>query len=455
MNKYVFREYDVRGVVERDFKPNFVYKLGKAYGTFLRENNSKIVSLSGDIRHSTEELKKNLIKGFLDVGVDVYDMGTLPTPVNYFSLYTTKIPNSIQITGSHNPKEYNGFKISYNKKPFFGENIQYLYQIINKEKYFNANNLGKKYSINILNEYISFVKQNIKIEKKLKCIIDCGNSVGGLVAPSLFKSFGLDVKELFCDIDGDFPNHHPDPTVDDNLIDIISEIKKGDYDVGIAYDGDADRIVAIDNKGNIVRSDILMAIFVSQLVKENDSIIYDVKCSKALEMTIIENKGIPIMWKTGHSLIKSKMIQSKSKFGGEMSGHIFFADKYFGFDDGVYVSLRLIELLSQTGKSLSELVENIPKFVSSPEIRIDCDNDDIKFKVVDKVKNFFIKNKYECNLIDGVRIEFEYGWGLLRASNTQPVIVCRFEADNNKNLNKIKNLIVTTINSFGDIKVEL
>ena len=455
MNKHVFREYDIRGIVEKDFKPNFVYKLGKAYGTYLRENDSELVSVSGDIRHSTEKLKKNLIKGLLDVGVDVYDMGTLPTPVNYFSLYTTKISNSIQITGSHNPKEYNGFKISYNKKPFFGKDILYLYQIINQEKYFNSENIGKEYKIDILSEYIDFVKKNIKIDRKLKCIIDCGNSVGGLIAPSLFKSFGLDVKELFCDIDGDFPNHHPDPTVDDNLSDIITEIKKGDYDLGIAYDGDADRIVAIDNKGNIIRSDILMAIFVSQLVNPNDSIIYDVKCSKALEMTIVDNKGIPVMWKTGHSLIKSKMIESKSKFGGEMSGHIFFADKYFGFDDGVYVSLRLIELLSQSDKSLSQLVENIPKFVSSPEIRIDCDNDDIKFKIVDKVKTFFIEKKYKCNLIDGVRIEFDYGWGLLRASNTQPVIVCRFEADNNKNLNKIKDLIVTTINSFGDIYIEL
>ncbi len=448
MNKNVFREYDIRGVVERDFSDFFVFDLGRAFGTFLKDNNHNNISVSGDIRHSTKKLKNILIEGLIEVGINVYDMGTLPTPVNYFSLYNTDIVNSIQITGSHNPKEYNGFKISFDKKPFFGKQITKLYDIIIQKSFFNSIEKGKIFFIDVLDDYVNVIKNDINIVNDISCVMDCGNSVGGIVAPSLFKQLGITTKEMFCDIDPNFPNHHPDPTIDDNLESLINEIKRKPYNLGIAYDGDADRVVAIDENGNIIRADILMTIFLSEIITEGDTIIYDVKCSRILEYIIKKYKGVPLMYKTGHSLIKNKMIETSSKFGGEMSGHIFFADRYFGYDDGIYVSLRLIELLSKKTEPISELLSELPIYVSTPEIRIDCEDDRQKFDIVKNVKEYFI-NKYECNLIDGIRIEFPYGWGLIRNSNTQPVIVCRFEADNQENLEKIQNLIFQKIRYFG------
>ena len=273
-------------------------------------------------------------------------MGVLPTPVNYFSLYHTDIKNSIQVTGSHNPKEYNGFKISFNKKPFFGRDIQKLKNIIESNSYSKISNKGKYAKIDVLDDYINMIKSNISIKSDINCIMDCGNSVGGLVAPQIFKELGIGVEELYCDINPNFPNHHPDPTVDKNLKDIIDKIKIGKYDLGIAYDGDADRVVAIDEKANIIRPDILMCIFLPYVVSKGETVVYDVKCSKSLEMMIKNNGSVPEMYKTGHSLIKNKMLDTKSKFGGEMSGHIFFKERWFGFDDGVYAGARLLELLS-------------------------------------------------------------------------------------------------------------
>ena len=453
MNEDIFREYDIRGIVEKDFPDDVVSNIGRAYGTILKENNQNNISISGDIRFTTNKLKESLISGLLDVGINVYDMGVLPTPVNYFSLYHTDIKNSIQVTGSHNPKEYNGFKISFNKKPFFGRDIQKLKNIIKNNSYSKLSIKGKYAKIDVLDDYINMIKSNISIKSDINCIMDCGNSVGGLVAPQIFKELGIGVEELYCDINPNFPNHHPDPTVDKNLKDIIAKIKIGKYDLGIAYDGDADRVVAIDEKANIIRPDILMCIFLPYVVSKGETVVYDVKCSKSLEMMIKNNGSIPEMYKTGHSLIKNKMLDTKSKFGGEMSGHIFFADRYYGYDDGIYVSLRLIELLSRSKESLSEHLLNIPTFISTPEIRLDCENDQIKFEIVENVISYF-KKRFQCNLIDGVRIEFESGWGLIRSSNTQPVIVCRFEADNQDNLNKIKKLVFDKIQEYGDIKIE-
>ena len=453
MNKDIFREYDIRGIVERDFPDDVVSNIGRAYGTILKENNQNNISVSGDIRFTTNKLKESLISGLLDVGINVYDMGVLPTPVNYFSLYHTDIKNSIQVTGSHNPKEYNGFKISFNKKPFFGRDIQKLKNIIESNSYAKLSIKGKYAKIDVLDDYINMIKSNISIKSDINCIMDCGNSVGGLVAPQIFKELGIGVEELYCDINPNFPNHHPDPTVDKNLEDIINKMKIGKYDLGIAYDGDADRVVAIDEKANIIRADILMCIFLPYVVSKGETVVYDVKCSRSLEMMIKNNGSIPEMYKTGHSLIKNKMLDTKSKFGGEMSGHIFFADRYYGYDDGIYVSLRLIELLSRSKESLSEHLLNIPTFISTPEIRLDCENDQIKFEIVENVISYF-KKRFQCNLIDGVRIEFEYGWGLIRSSNTQPVIVCRFEADNQDNLNEIKKLVFDKIQEYGDIKIE-
>ena len=451
MNNSIFREYDIRGIVDTDFTNDIVIDLGRAFGTFLMNNNHSNISVSGDIRYSTNNLKKCLVEGLLSTGINVYDMGVLPTPINYFSLYHTDIPNSIQITGSHNPKEYNGFKLSFNKKPFFGKDILALKKIILNKLFFKSLVKGKYNRLDVLEDYFKMIKNNISLNREINCVIDCGNSVGGLVVPKLYKELGINVKELFCDINPDFPNHHPDPTVDSNLDEIRDEVN-GNYNLGLAFDGDVDRVVAIDDKSNIIRPDILMAIFVRNLIKKNDTVVYDVKCSRSLEEIINQQSAKPLMYKTGHSLIKNKMIETKSKFGGEMSGHIFFADRYYGYDDGIYVGLRLIELLANSTMDLSQFLEDITIYPSTPEIRIDCKDDKQKFEIVSELISYFSKN-YNCNLIDGVRVEFDYGWGLIRASNTQPVIVFRCEADTEEKLIEIKSLIIEQINIIGGFSI--
>ena len=454
MNENIFREYDIRGIVEDDFNDDLVISIGHAFGTVLHKNKFNIVSISGDVRLTTGNLKKHLVDGLIKSGINVIDMGVLPTPVNYFSLFNTDAVCSIQVTGSHNPSEYNGFKLSLNKKPFYGSDIQNLKEIIKKENFYTSDRVGKYLKIDILDTYVHYILNNIIIDKKIKVAMDCGNAVGCVVAPKIFKDLGIELVELYCDVNPDFPNQHPDPTVDENLVDLCEIVKKENCDFGIAYDGDADRIVAVDEKGQIVRSDILMSIFVNEIINENETVVYDVKCSKALKETILDRKGLPVMSKTGHSHIKNKIIETKSKLGGEMSGHIFFADKYFGFDDGIYVSLRLSELVSKSGKKLSELVSKIPKYHSTPEIRIDCENDDEKIYISNQTIEYF-KSKYDCDTTDGVRIEFEGGWGLVRSSNTQPVIVCRFEAENQNLLNDIKSKVLSKINEFGKINVKI
>ena len=448
MNKNIFREYDIRGIADTDLTNDTVYLIGKAFGSYLYKNNHNSLSISGDVRKTTARIKKSFIEGALSQGINVCDIGTLPTPVNYFSLYNTDIVNSVQITGSHNPSDYNGLKISFNKKPFYGRNIRNLLKIIEKKDFISNINLGELSNADILNDYKNFMYENISIDKKLKVVMDCGNAVGGIIAPEIYKNFNIELKELFCDVNPDFPNHHPDPTVDSNLKDIINVMKTGTYDVGIAFDGDADRIVAVANNGEIIRADILLAFFLKFVVKKGDSVVYDVKCSKSLEDVINEIEAEPIMWKTGHSLIKDKMINSKSKIGGEMSGHLFFSDKYFGFDDGIYVGLRLLEILSNTNYCLSDIISSIPKYCSTPEIRIDCKDDDEKILVSLKMINYF-KNKYDCCEIDGVRINYSNGWALIRSSNTQPVIVFRFEADNETNLKKIKNEVLDKAKEYN------
>lgn len=448
MNNDIFREYDIRGIANIDLDNDTVYLIGKAFGKYLITNKHKSLSISGDVRKTTDRIKKSFIKGALSQGVDVCDLGILPTPVNYFSLYKTHIVNSVQVTGSHNPSEYNGLKISFNKKPFYGKDIKLLQRIIEKNDFISNAKSGELFNNDILNDYKQFMFDHIKIDKKLKVVMDCGNAVGGIIAPEIYKKFNIELKELYCDVNPDFPNHHPDPTVDSNLKDMIDVIKYGSYDVGIAFDGDADRIVAVSNKGEIIRADILLAFFLEFVVKKDDTVVYDVKCSKSLEDIIERLEAKPIMWKTGHSLIKNKMIESKSKIGGEMSGHIFFSDNYFGFDDGIYVGLRLLEILSKSSLSLSEMVSAIPKYFSTPEIRVDCKNDVEKNIVSLELINYF-KSKYDCCEIDGVRINYPCGWALIRSSNTQPVIVFRFEADTKSNLNKIKDEIFNKAKEYN------
>ena len=449
LNQSMFREYDIRGVVELDFPNDVVENLGKAFGTYISRQKGNVISVSGDIRETSPILKTNFINGILSTGVSVIDTGMLPTPVNYYSMYHLNTDAAVQITGSHNPNEFNGFKFSCMNESFYGEKIQLLKNMILNKDFLTGDGTLKKQDI--INDYIEMLCSKITIKKKLKVIIDSGNACACITVPQTLKKLGVEVEELYCNVDSSFPNHHPDPTVDSNLKDIISIIKEKDFDLGMAFDGDADRIVVIDENGEIIRSDNLLCLFLPEVVKStNKKIIFDVKCSEALERMIVKNGGEPLMWKTGHSLIKDKMKTENAKFAGEMSGHIFFADDYYGYDDALYVGLRLLQILSNTNNTLSQLTSEIPKYYSTPEMRIDCKNDDEKFNITKKAVQYFTKN-YDCITIDGVRIKFKNGWGLVRSSNTQPVIVCRFEATSQSELAQMKDLVLTKLSEFGEI----
>ena len=450
INPYIFREYDIRGNVAEDFPEHVVIKLGKAFGTFVKRAGGGEVAISGDIRLTTPTLIEQFKTGILSTGVDVINIGILPTPVNYFSMFQLGVFSAVQITGSHNPPEFNGFKLSMNKKPVYGKDIQALHHLIDKMDFEKGNGTEARYKL--LDVYNEMIRKKITLQRSLKVVMDCGNAAGAINGPRLIESLGVELTELYCEPDGTFPNHHPDPTVKDNLIDLISLMKTGEYDVGIAFDGDADRIGVVDDKGEILWADELMSIFLPDIIKEGEDILFDVKCSQALEEMIRRLGGNPIMWKTGHSLIKQKMSELDCKFGGEMSGHIFFADDYFGYDDALYVAARLLELLSKTDKKLSELRSVIPVYYSTPEMRMEAKNDEDKFIITKKAVEYFTSN-FECITVDGVRIKFDDGWGLVRSSNTQPVIVCRFEANSIERRDEIMEIVLNKLREFGDLRL--
>ena len=452
INKYIFREYDIRGKVSDDFPPEVVENLGKAFGTFISRSGGQEIALSGDVRLTTPSLIESFKTGVLSTGVDVINIGILPTPANYFSMFKLDVAGAVQITGSHNPPEFNGFKMSRNKKSVFGDSIQDLRSIIEKEDYETGE--GDEAPYKILNDYRKMIFEKISIERPLRVVMDCGNAAAAICAPDIFKKFDIELTELYCDVDGTFPNHHPDPTVKENLIDLIKLMKTGNYDVGIAFDGDADRVGVVDETGEVIWADQLMALFLPELVNPGDEILYDVKCSKALEEEIIKYQGEPVMWKTGHSLVKQKMVELNCKFGGEMSGHIFFADDYYGYDDAIYVAARLLQTLSRSKKTLSELRSELPKYFSTPEIRLEANSEEEKFMISKKAVDYFTAN-FDCSTVDGVRINFEDGWGLVRASNTQPVIVCRFEATSEERMQQIKKLITDKLNEMGELKFDV
>ena len=450
VNPFVFREYDIRGVVKDDFPPEFVNALGKAFGTHVKRIGVKEISLSGDVRLTTPRIKKEFKEGVLDTGVDVIDIGILPTPANYFSMWKLEVGASVQITGSHNPADMNGFKMSIDKAAVFGGQIQQLKLLIQNDDFEVGTGTEVKYQL--IDEYIEMIQKKIRLERSMKIAIDCGNAAACLAAPQVFSGLDTKVTELFCDVDGQFPNHHPDPTIIENVSTLITTLEQGDFEAGIAYDGDGDRIGLIDETGRIIFPDQIMALMLPEMIKKDDEILFDIKCSQALEDEIIRLGGRPIIWKTGHSLIKQKMKEIGCKFGGEMSGHIFFADDYFGYDDAIYVSARVIQMLSRQERKLSDLVSELPQYHSTPEIRLNCSNDQEKFKINEKAKIFF-KENYDCIDIDGVRVKFSDGWGLVRASNTQPVIVCRFESKSEERTKEIQELMFTKIKDFGDIEI--
>lgn len=452
MNPYIFREYDIRGIVAEDFPEDVVVMLGKAFGTYVREKGGKTLSLSGDVRLSTPMLKKAFAKGLLSTGIDVIDVGIVPTPVNYYSMFTLNVDGAVQITGSHNPSNMNGIKLSYDQKAVYGKDIQYLKSLIESNKF--AKGKGQFSEKEILEEYKQMVISKIKLERPVRIVMDSGNATACLAAPEIYKAIGCEVTELFSDVDGSFPNHHPDPTVAKNLVDMIAEVKKGGYDFGIAFDGDADRVGIVDNNGEIIWADYIIILMLDEIFEKypGTGVVFDVKCSQALEERIIEKGGRPIMWKTGHSLIKQKMKEEGLPFSGEMSGHIFIKDDYFGFDDAMYVGARFAQMVSRSKETLAERMAKLPKYFSTPEMRLECENDEIKFEISRKASEYF-KANYNCIDVDGVRIKFGDGWGLVRSSNTQPVIVTRFEAKTEARLNEIKDLVLTKLQEFGKLKI--
>jgi len=440
VNPYIFREYDIRGVADRDFPDEITYTLGKTFGTYFRQKNCSRIVLGRDCRLSSPRLHQSLSQGILDTGCDIIDLNIIPTPLLYFSLFNLKVDGGIMITGSHNPPDNNGFKICLGKTTIFGEEIQKLKALMEKGKFTQGK--GTLIPQDIKEQYLKTVPGFLNIGKiKRKVVIDSGNGTAGIIAGPLYRSLGFEVIELFSEMDGHFPNHHPDPTVPENLSFLITEVINQKADLGIAFDGDADRIGIINEQGKIIWGDQLMIIFSRAILQEipGATFVAEVKCSQNLFDDIHRHGGKAIMWKVGHSLIKAKLKEEKAQLAGEMSGHIFFAHRYYGYDDALYAGARLLEILSNTEKNLSELLSDVPPTVVTPEIRTECP-DEIKFLVVKNLVERF-KDKYPVIEVDGARILFDSGWGLVRASNTQPVLVLRFEATDEKNLAHIKSLV--------------
>jgi len=444
INPKIFREYDIRGIVDKDLNLMVAETLGKAIGTYFRQNKKREVAVGRDCRPSSPPYSEALSRGLLSTGCDVVDLGIIPTPLLYFSIYYKKKESGVMITGSHNPPEHNGFKIMRGEETLFGEAIQEIYAIIKSNKFIEEKE-GQKSSYNIIPEYQNYLLKNLKLKKKIKVVIDAGNGTAGVVAVPIFRKLGCEVIDLYCEMDGTFPHHHPDPTIPEAMKDLIKKVRETKADLGIAYDGDGDRIGVVDDEGRLIFGDQLMIIFSRDVLPRNPGapIISDVKASKLLFEEIEKLGGRPIMWKTGHSLIKKKMKEEKALIAGEMSGHIFFADRFFGFDDAIYSSARLLEILSRSGEKLSQMLSDLPITFRTPEIRVYA-SDEVKFKIVEEVKRELSK-KYPIIDIDGVRAIYPKGWGLVRASNTQAILVLRFEAETEEDLEAIRKDVGKTI----------
>jgi phosphomannomutase/phosphoglucomutase len=439
----IFRQYDIRGVWGKDLDAEAIDAIGKAFAVYLRENagTDKItVTIGRDARLSSPVILGLLCEALNFSGVDVIDIGMCPTPLQYFSLFTLPVHGGIMITGSHNPPEFNGLKLSSGRETLYGEKIQDIRKLT--EKGASVKGTGGVKSHDIISDYRNYLKGRFGRFDGIKVVTDSGNGTAGLVAPGLIREFGADVVELYSEPDGTFPNHHPDPVVIENLKDLIKKVGETGAHLGIGYDGDSDRIGVVDENGDIVWGDRLLIIFSRDILKDNPgaSVIGEVKCSQTLYDDVKSRGGNPIMWKTGHSLIKKKMKETGALLAGEMSGHIFFADRYFGYDDAIYASLRLLEILAEKGSpySVKKLLEGVSGMVSTPEIRFETP-DEVKFKIVEKAKTAF--KDYPVIDIDGVRVNFPDGWGLIRASNTQPALVMRFEAKDEQSLKRIREFV--------------
>ena len=447
MNPEIFREYDIRGIAGVDLTNDDVILIGKAIGTYLIRNGCYTTSVGRDCRETSEVYSKKLIEGILSTSCDVIDIGVCSSPVLYYSIHYLNTMGGVMVTASHNPAEYNGFKICKKTESIYGDDLLAIYNIISNNDFIEGEE-GVFSIIDVNEAYIDFIYTKIDVTKPLRVGVDAGNGVAGPIILPILKKLGCEIHELYCDMDGTFPNHPADPTVEKNMSDLMALVKKENLDIGIGFDGDGDRIGVVDENGCLLYGDQLMIIFSREILsrKPGATFISEVKCSKTMYDDIEKHGGRAIMWKTGHSLIKKKMKDEEAELAGEMSGHIFFADRYLGFDDAAYAACRLLQILSQTGKKVSDLLSDIPKTFSTPEIRVDCP-DNKKFDIVKQVTAYF-KERYDVIDIDGVRVLFDDGWGLVRASNTQPALVLRFEAMSEIRLTEIKNLIESNLNRY-------
>ena len=439
LKQSIFREYDIRGIADQELLDEDVELLGKSLATYLIRHSGYSICLGRDCRLSGSRIHNALLKGLMGAGAHVLDIGVVPTPVLYYSAVHFKADGAVMITGSHNPPEYNGLKTVCGSGTLHGSHIQQIYKMIQEADF--EQGAGTVKEVDAVTPYVEEVAAQFHFDRKVNVVLDAGNGTAGPVAHRLMKKLNVNVTELFYEMDGHFPNHHPDPTVIENLEHLQAAVKEQKAELGIAFDGDSDRVGAVDEHGGVVYGDMLMLVFGREILtrKPGATFIGEVKCSQIMYDKLKEYGGNPIMFKTGHSLIKAKMKEAHAELAGEMSGHMFFADRYYGYDDALYAACRLLEIVSKSGKPLSHQLKDVPKLVSTPELRVDCP-DDKKFPVVEKVAAM-VRKTYSVVDVDGVRVPFEEGWGLVRASNTQPVLVMRFEATSDALLAKYRSYL--------------
>ncbi len=450
LSRAVFREYDIRGIAGKDLTAELATAVAGAYAAFLSEKGVKgAVAVGRDNRPSGEWLHDALVAGLVAAGIDIVDLGVIPTPLAYWAQHNLDIVGRIQITGSHNPPEYNGFKLGLGTTSIYGSDIQRLYELAVAGNFPKGNGVVR--DENVVDRYVADISARIgKLSRRVNAVIDCGNGAGSIVAPRLFPRIGAEPRYLFCQSDGTFPNHHPDPTLPANLEALIEAVKEERAEIGVAFDGDADRIGIVDDRGEIIWGDYLLILYARDVLArtgKGQSIVFDVKASRALPDAIERAGGVPVMGKTGHSLMEKMMHDTNAPVCGEMSGHMFFSEGFYGFDDALYGAARLLRILADSGKTVRELLADVPRFVSTPEIRIDC-ADDKKFGIVEEAQRHF-GSRYEVITVDGARVLFGDGWGLVRASNTQPILVTRFEARTPERLDQIQAEIDGWLRSKG------
>ncbi len=448
MNREIFRAYDIRGVVDKDFDEEWVENLGHACGTWFINKGWDRAVIGHDCRHSSPAYQAAILRGLNKSGVDVLFLDLVPSPAFYFAAKKLNYKAGVMITASHNPPEFNGFKIWGKDTTIHSGDIQDIYNIMDSGNFAEGSGMASFH--NIVPYYIEDLLSGIKLKRPVKVVLDGGNGAGGHIALELLRQAGAEVVPLYCDPDGDFPNHHPDPVVEAYMGDLLKAVVDHGAEAGIGLDGDADRIGAVDETGKLMPGDRLLAIYARDMLRKipGEMVIADVKCSHLLFDDIAKNGGKPLMAKTGHSIMKAKMAETGAGLGGEMSGHIFFADRFYGFDDGLYAALRLIEILSQEEKPLSQMLEDWPETFFTPELRIDCP-EKIKFELVDLATTQF-KTEYDVIDIDGARIVFADGWALIRASNTQAALTLRFEASTPERLIEIRHIVEPLLSRLTD-----